>query len=188
MKLSSITTVLMAVSSFFIIQSSLAQVVPASGEQLSAESKSWAIFAGGSFERGGSTNFTGWDLSVSEYPYKAVPWVGGTIEGSGTYYTQSGVTTGLYGFMGGPVISLRRSKLQPFAHVLLGESVEKTSMTVFRVSGSSSVSAFALDAGGGVDFPIRPAVAIRGQGDWLRDVKSNSTSFFKVAAGVVFRF
>lgn len=86
------------------------------------------------------------------------------------------------------MISLRRSKLQPFAHVLLGESVEKTSMTVFRVSGSSSVSAFALDAGGGVDFPIRPAVAIRGQGDWLRDVKSNSTSFFKVAAGVVFRF
>jgi hypothetical protein len=93
--------------------------------------------------------------------------------------------------MGGPVVSSSFQHLRPFAHVLLGTIIDRTSVSVGGQK-ASSVSSHNLGAtfGGGVDVPVAQKVAIRGQVDWLHFWVSNlqSGNMIRASVGVVFRF
>ena len=85
----------------------------------------------------------------------------------------------------GPRINLgRRSKATPFAHILFGAG---------RTIVDSPQNAFAMSAGGGVDFKVSEQFAIRPlQAEYFltkfTDGASNRQNDFRYSAGVVFRF
>jgi opacity protein-like surface antigen len=177
----------------------------------------WDLFTGGTFQRGVGSNSTpnyyGWDTSVSEHPYRSHPWIGGTLEASGSYKdtnsTESGASTrvsgasirvngasikvnnGEYSIMGGPSVVFTHQRVRPFARVLVGGIFDRTSESVGSQSSTSTSSQhFGTALGGGVDISVAKKLSIRGQADWLRYWASNSQSgnIFRTSAGVVFRF
>jgi hypothetical protein len=177
---------------------SAAQAVP-----LPSSPPTWDLFAGGTLQRGvGSTstpNYYGWDTSVTERPYQSHPWIGGTVEASGSYRNSASTVLGAsvktddgaYTVMGGPSVTFKLHRVQPFARVLLGGLFNRTSISVSSQNASTVVSKyFGTAFGGGVDFPVTQKFAIRGQADWLRDWTSNleASNSIRASAGVVFRF
>jgi hypothetical protein len=93
--------------------------------------------------------------------------------------------------MGGPSVTFKLHRVQPFARVLLGALFDRTSVSVSSQNASTVVSKyFGTAFGGGVDFPVMQKFAIRGQADWLRDWASNleAGDSIRASAGVVFRF
>jgi hypothetical protein len=161
----------------------------------------WELFGGGTFERGVSStlpeNLYGWDTSVSERPYASYPWVGGTIEASGSYHNSTATASNIvihgseawYTVMGGPSVAFRVKRVQPFARVLLGEVVDSASASANGQSVSSSTKHFGTSMGGGVDVAVNRRFALRAQADWLwwRE-DSQSVALVRTSVGGVFRF
>jgi hypothetical protein len=174
-------------------------VIPASLPAQRVSEPTWDLFGGFSFEHPTATNSVdlyGFDASVSERPYRSVPWVGGTIEASGAYSNQTTtiinvpVSTSLsqYTFMGGPMIALPSGHVRPFARALFGEVIEDTSVS--NSSTTTSLQNFGLAAGGGIDLSINSRWAVRGQADWLyiRETSTSASKYIRASAGIVFRF
>lgn len=136
-------------------------------------------------------NANGWDASVTANINKHF---GVTGDFSGAYQTVQGVGIHIYTYSGGPVLSMDSGgKINPFAHVLIGGA---------RVSGSKggvsvTDTGYTVMAGGGVDFKVNKAVAVRlVQFDWVYynlggsaflPSTSNSGNV-RIATGLVFRF
>ncbi|MFP5205903.1 MAG: hypothetical protein ACLGSH_11150 [Acidobacteriota bacterium] len=186
MNLRRIGIAVLAALCLFFAQSTLAQVQPAvNGHAAKADSSTWNLFLGGSFARSAPQNAYGWDSAVSEYPYRSLHWIGGTIEASGHYYNKSGASTQLYTVMGGPSAALRSRAVQPFARFLLGGIVNRVS------AGGQALTSdhFGLAVGGGVDWPVSSRAAIRTQGDWIPYwVQSQREDVFRASAGFAFKF
>lgn len=112
--------------------------------------------------------------------------------------TTDGMT---HSFLVGPQFSLRREKLTPFVHVLIG-GARLNSSTTFQFPGpppmplfgpssfSSSNLALALALGGGVDYKLKEKLASwRVQADYVQSGFSNSTqNNFRLSTGLVFHF
>jgi hypothetical protein len=177
---------------------SVAQAAPAT-----TAPPTWDLLLGGTFQRGiGSTtmaNHYGWEISGSEYPYKAHPWIGATVEGSGSYWestsTVSGVSTqvddGLSTLMFGPSVAFNHRHARPFARFLFGGVFDRTSVSVGGQSATPVTSKnYGIAAGGGLDFPVRRSIAIRTQADWVKFWLPNlqSPNTVRTSVGVVFRF
>jgi hypothetical protein len=166
--------------------------------------KTWDLFVGAACVSSSNPieHESEWIASITQRPYTSHPSVGGTIEASGEVSspstTVSGVTTPgigqLHTFMGGPSVIFQASRIQPFVRALLGTSVQKpqlvTSGTGVSVASTSTTGYFSFALGGGVDFPITPAAAVRGQVDWIRTYISatDMPSMMRASIGIVFRY
>ncbi len=173
-------------------QISSGQVQPAvKGRKLETPA-TWDLFMGGSWETSASQNAYGWDGSLSEYPYRSHPWIGGTIDASGYYYSKLGVGNQLFPIMGGPSVVTARWRIRPFARCMAGAVLNRVSATTINlltaprrgdesivgnsrfpsspptIPGPASISEhIGVSAGGGVDMPVGSRLAIRGQADWI---------------------
>jgi hypothetical protein len=91
-------------------------------------------------------------------------------------------------FMGGPQVSARIGRLQPFAHALFGATKGAFTHTNYQFGGDFSPFTFAF--GGGVDVGLNRWLAVRGQIDVLhvgsQDFSSRSMGRF--STGLVVRF
>lgn len=86
----------------------------------------------------------------------------------------------LYG--AGPRIAWDRRTWQPWAHALAG------GIHVYPQT-ASSINGFALQLGGGVDWPWKPLVSFRLQSDYVRSqLYSSGQNSFQLGASLVFHF
>jgi hypothetical protein len=181
----------------------------------SASGTTWDLFGGASFihptDANSQGDLYGWDTSLTERPYSAYPWVGGTIRLNGAYRQSSSpipngvayvrtstpvyegtVKTGssMYTAMAGPSVQFRLRTLEPFAHALFGAVIEKVSIAAVGNPVASSSSHFGYSLGGGFDLPLSARWAVRAQADWINTSESATqhTSKVSVSSGVVLRF
>jgi hypothetical protein len=130
---------------------------------------------------GDAYNFNG---GSGQFTYNANRWLG-IVGDLGGYYTGNGFRAGIFSYLFGPRINLRgHGRVTPFAQVLFGGA---------RSIDNSPLNAFAMAAGGGVEFKISEHFAIRpAQAEYLltkfMDATSNRQNSFRYSAGIVFRF
>jgi hypothetical protein len=128
-----------------------------------------------------SYNFNG---GSGQLAYNANRWLG-IVGDFGGYYTSDGFHAGVLSYMAGPRVNFRgHGKMTPFAQILLGAA---------RSIDNSPLNAFAMTAGGGVDFKISRHFAIRPvQAEYFltkfSDGASDRQNNFRFGAGVVFQF
>lgn len=156
----------------------------------------------------------GWNAAVN---FKMRPWIGVVADISGLYprYTFPELNGGTsvsasgsaYSFLFGPQVSLPRARFSPFAHFLVGavhvsneNFGNQSSMQNFE-----SNQALSLAAGGGVDYWLKPRIAIRGEADWFYTrftiatvvlpapggagaTLSQNRNAARISTGLVFRF
>jgi opacity protein-like surface antigen len=143
----------------------------------------------------------GWNASAN---FKASPKVGFVADFSGFYpsytypqgiFTVSGKT---YTFLFGPQLSIPHGRFDPFGRFLIGFAHVTPQDNNENFFTSNNVLSFG--AGGGLDYYVKPRIAIRGQADWLyarltpigggdpgvNYVKNRNTA--RISIGVVFRF
>jgi opacity protein-like surface antigen len=124
-------------------------------------------------------NTNGWEAQAT---FNLTEYVGATADFDGHYGDVFGVGSHDYNFLFGPTLFHRMDTITPFAHVLFGASH----------AGASGFSdtAFAWAIGGGVDWNMKPNLAVRvGQIDYLATHFANLTqNDFRYSVGVVFRF
>jgi hypothetical protein len=86
----------------------------------------------------------------------------------------------LYG--AGPRIAWDRRTWQPWAHALAG------GIHVYPQT-ASGINGFAVQLGGGVDYPWKPLVSLRVESDYVRSqLYSSGQNSFQLGAGLVFHF
>lgn len=108
-----------------------------------------------------SQGYNGWDASAR---FNFAKFLGVEGDFSGSYANISGVSTSIYTYSGGPVVSARVGSIQPFAHVLFGG----TRLTGSESSASLSTNGYNVMVGGGVDAKLNKLIWIRlAQVDWL---------------------
>ncbi len=90
--------------------------------------------------------------------YNLAPWIGAVAD-VGWYHNGNfagfPLTANALSYTFGPRITLRGDKWEPFVHALFGGT---------RLSGTAfigSINAFTMPLGGGLDYKLRPDVAIR---------------------------
>lgn len=97
----------------------------------------------------------------------------------------------VYTFLFGPQASVRLKQVEPFAHILFGDTVVHSNG--YLTSNNSATVAI----GGGADFTLTRRLALRGQVDWLHtqfqtfDSQGGSTFYpgaVRVSTGIVVRF
>jgi hypothetical protein len=155
------------------------------------------LHIGSSTSSGLTTNgqgFNGWDASAR---FNFLKFLGAEGDFSGSYATINGVSTHIYTYAGGPVVSVRVSKIEPFAHVLIGG----TRLTGSQSSVSVSTNGYTVLFGGGVDAKLNQLFSVRlAQVDWLYyhysglNVAGVTTPSFsgsnnvRIATGIVLHF
>jgi len=164
-------------------------------------------------------NFSGWN---GELQYNVSPWLGAVADVSGHYGTPVSAIAGTglpaapmaqsYFFLFGPVVQHSTGSLRPFVHALFGVnrlSSDAGAATNFYGFAPVTVTdtAFAMALGGGVDWKVSKAFAVRlGQADYIytkHDPLSYSNSLYgadfpaitathqnnlRFSAGLVFSF
>jgi len=120
------------------------------------------------------TWYPGWAIAGQ---YNLTKLIGIKADFSGNYgkpLTVPGFSTPsgrAYTFLFGPVFSLRKEHITPFAHALFGGnhiSVDSFTITGVGTSPSFSETAFAMAFGGGVDWKLTHHFSVRlGQFDYL---------------------
>jgi len=142
-----------------------------------------------------SQSWNGWDASLRGNFSRHLGLEG---DFSGTYATISSVSSSVYTYTGGPVVSYDAGgKFNPFVHALFGG---------VRLSGSgfgasASLNGFTVMAGGGVDAKVNKAISVRViQADWLYYHFGSQTiqgvaiptisqsNNVRIATGIVFTF
>jgi hypothetical protein len=82
----------------------------------------------------------------------------------------------------GPRVAWNTRRLQPWVHALAG------GIRVFPQT-ASGVNGFAFQAGGGVDYFIKPLLSVRVESDYVRtQLYSAGQNSFTVGTGIVFHF
>lgn len=166
------------------------------------------LFGGYSFSNGdgitplGRLNLNGWNVAVAGNVNR---WFGVLADFSGHYGT-SNVTIPVvcipeiecppqpttlkannHTFLFGPRFSLRRGRVMPFAHALLGG--ERLSIRMEPPSGTWSRTGFAVAVGGGIDISVASRLAWRFQTDYLPVRQFSQTqNNVRLSTGVVLHF
>ncbi len=130
----------------------------------------------GNGAEGANTN--GWEAQATA---NLTEILGVTADFDGHYGDVFGIGGHDYNFLFGPTLFHRTEKVTPFAHVLFGGS--------HAGANGFSDTAFAWAIGGGLDWNIKPSIAVRiGQFDYLATHFAGTTqNNFRYSAGVVFR-
>lgn len=120
-----------------------------------------------------------------ELEYNANRWLG--IVGDLSGYYVANPQAGVFTYMGGPRLNLRRAKVTPFAHVLFGGIVATEG-----IGTAGPDNAFAMAAGGGLDINVSRSLAIRPvQAEYymtkFKDGLNNRQNNFRFGAGIVLR-
>jgi hypothetical protein len=115
-----------------------------------------------------------------------------TFSALGTSISAS-ATTSLLTYGGGPQLTYRSRRVQPFARFILGDAHSSAfvsaNSTLGSVSGSASVDSFFLAPGGGADLRIAHNVWLRGGADYFRTSKYGATvNGVRVFGGITFTF
>ena len=119
------------------------------------------ITVDGVSQPGSSQGYNGWDASAR---FNFLKFIGAEGDFSGSYANISGVSTHVYTYAGGPVVSFRAGSIEPFAHVLFGG----TRLTGSNSGVSVSTNGYTVMFGGGVDAKLNKLFSIRvAQVDWL---------------------
>ena len=141
-----------------------------------------------------SQGFNGWDASLTGNFNK---YLGVTGDFGGAYATIDGVSTHVYTYTGGPVLSMNAGRIKPFAHALFGGLHLSGSVSGEGTTVSASKNGFTMMFGGGVDAKVNRALAVRLiEVDWLYYHLSGidgSSAFsqsnnVRITTGIVFRF
>lgn len=112
-------------------------------------------------------------------------WFGLATDMSFHFDHGPGVDVDIYHYMFGPRWTYRKSRVEPFAHVMLGAQTLKTSFSGL----SFSTSEFALQLGGGLDAKVSDNFAVRLlQADYIRSFGNLDINSYRLSAGVVLRF
>jgi hypothetical protein len=119
--------------------------------------------------------------------YNATNLLGIVGDLAGYYVPNNGYGGGAFSYLFGPRVNIRRSKLTPFAHVLLGGIA--TSSGIGQLSPENH---FSLAAGGGIDFTVSSHIAVRPvQADYfmtkIPDGLNNRQNNFRFGTGIVVR-
>lgn len=106
---------------------------------------------------------------------------------AGYYVPNNGYGAGAFSYLFGPRVNLRRGKLTPFAHVLLGGI-----LTSSGIGEPGPENHFAMTAGGGIDFTVSEHIAVRPvQAEYfmtkIPDGLNNQQNNFRFGAGIVLR-
>jgi hypothetical protein len=122
-----------------------------------------------------SWNASGWNGAANMYINR---WLGVTGDFSGAYKTG----TSFYTYTGGPVVSMHKGSLSPFAHGLFGGGHASAS--------GVGTSGFVMMFGGGVDMGNKQLAFRLFQFDWMSTRFSGFTdnNNVRVSTGVLFRF
>ena len=150
-----------------------------------------AVFGGYSymnpeFTSTASGGVSGWNVSAT---FKLVPYVGIVADFSGFSPSRGGASASYQTIMGGPQVSVRLGRIEPFAHFLIG--LTHGTLTQ-QDEGGSKFNPLTFGGGGGVDLGLNRWLAVRGQVDGLH-IGSNfangqGSSVARVSTGLVFRF
>ena len=113
----------------------------------------------------------------------------GVTDFSGFSPSRGGASASYQTIMGGPQVSVRLGKIEPFAHFLIG--LTHGTLTQ-QDEGGSEFNPLTFGGGGGVDLGLNRWLAVRGQVDGLH-IGSNfangqGSSVARVSTGLVFRF
>jgi hypothetical protein len=143
---------------------------------------------------GQAINLNGASGSVA---YNFNRWVGAVFD-LGSNYNGSvggnGRSLGVTTYLFGPRVSWRKNKkVTPFAQVLFGGGHAGGTLYTGGANPLGTQNSFALTAGGGMDWNVRPMIAVRVfQVEYLRTQFNNGVNFnqnnFRFTAGVVFHF
>jgi len=173
---------------------SRAQVLPKSGNAFFGYSYSGGqVFAAGPI----GIHMNGWEGSVEG---KFLPWLGGVAD-LDWHYGGANITCSAVGpicpslhsrlngsrvtLLFGPRVSTSFGKYTPFAHFLVGLTLQTDALG----NTSTSDMSFSDGVGGGVDYQLLKGVAWRGQVDWIQmRLFGGSQSNVRVSTGIVFRF
>lgn len=168
-----------------------------------AQEQNYEVFGGYSLLRSSGVTSNGWDSEFSYKPSEQVSVVGSI----GGYYHSEGQTIAIPGF---PTISTKakisnylflfgprfyltttdKSKVAPFAHILMGGVHSTTKVEVNGSSVSGSANGFSMALGGGLDYQLQKGVAIRPatlEYVMVR-VNGNTGNSLRYSAGIVLRF
>lgn len=143
-----------------------------------------------------SPRITGVPLSESfnangasgQIEFNANNWLGLVADVTGYSLARRGFTsTNQISYLFGPRINRRRGKVTPFGQVLLGREWAKDGI-VF-----GPVTAFAMMAGGGVDYAVSRHFAVRPvEAEYFLtkfpDGNNERQNNFRYSAGIIFRF
>jgi hypothetical protein len=147
------------------------------------------IFGGYQFTHlGGSgtdINANGWNASLTG---NFNSWLGLAADFGAAYKTIGGVSTNIYTYAGGPVVSLNSAgQINPFVHALFGGAHAGASLSGV---GSASTNGFTTMLGGGVDIKLNRLLAFRGQADWVyyRFNGVGESHNLRISPGIVLRF
>lgn len=142
----------------------------------------------------------GWDVSAS---VRLARWLRGAADVSAGYGTvpmlftqlspfpnqRFNANTNLHTYLFGPRVAVAVGKVTPFAQALFGLAHQSIAGNGFITNAEQKDSAFALDLGGGVDFPLISKLGFRIGADYLRTTLFNQTQNDpRLTAGIVLRF
>jgi hypothetical protein len=134
-----------------------------------------------------SGGVSGWEASAT---FKVVRYVGIVADFSGFYPSGVGTSASYQMIMGGPQVSVRIGRIEPFAHFLIGLT-HGTVTHAYEQSGTK-FNPLTYGGGGGVDFALNRWLAVRGQVDGLHIRSSfangQGSSAARISTGLVFRF
>jgi hypothetical protein len=144
------------------------------------------VSIGYSFLRLGGTggiNQNGGNISIAGYVNR---WFGIVGDVGGYHSSPFGASLDTYTFLVGPRFSFRgNDKVRPFVQTLVGGAHLAAGAGGF----STSVAAFVISAGGGVDLRIARHFALRPQVDYLNFRSGGQAgNAGRVSLGIVYRF
>ena len=134
------------------------------------------------------SNFNGGSGSLA---YNLTPMFGVVADFGGYHWSNSGGDATAVSYLFGPKVALRRGPITPFAQVLFGGVHGSGTLSL----GTGSANAFAMAAGGGVDWNATQHIGIRliqaeyvltkfNEGTGRPDHQNN----VRISTGVVFRW
>ena len=167
-----------------------------------AERQGTDLFAGYSFAKVEDVSRHGGNLALG---FDLFGPIDGFVDASAHWGSVESESRDDFTLMAGPGVRFgKRGGTLVFARVLAGLVKDRASITVLDVDISESRSGFGLLAGGGGDFPITRALAVRAQADYLLWSPGGGeanclaigcptgdgdwASGFRASVGIVFRF
>jgi hypothetical protein len=169
---------------FVVVILAIAFARPAMAQ--SDDSSKVEAFAGYSYlhvsDQGVSANANGGSGAIS---YNVTPMIGVVADFGGYTGSSNGFNGNIISYLFGPRVSYHSGKFTPFAQALFGGN---------RFSGGgTSMNAFGMTAGGGVDYALTPHIAIRPiQAEYyltkFNDGHNNRQNNFRYSAGIFYRF
>jgi opacity protein-like surface antigen len=170
-----------------LIFCSLLGLVLAARTAAAGEGHGTDLFAGYSFAKIDEVNRHGADLALG---FDLLGPLSGFVDTSFHWGSQEGTSLNDLTLMAGPGVRFgKRGGTVFFVRALAGLVQDKATISVLDVDISESSKRFGALGGGGVDFRVAKALAVRLQGDYLwNDVAEGKSSGYRASAGIVYRF